>query len=108
MEYPRPLTLGVLVNEWFDTENLHPYIYSMAHRFNDVHHINCTCHVSSRALAVIIDDDLIARVFPYEYINEKVQKDWMITLEASDPEFFKKLREGLDDAHRRRYAAKIK
>ncbi len=106
MEHSRPLTLGILVNEWFDTENLEPYVYHLTGRFNDIYSVNCTCHRSTRALAVIIDDDLVARIFPYEAINEAME-GW-ITLHAEDPEFFKKLKEGLDDAHGKRYSTKTK
>lgn len=93
------ITLGVLVDEWF-SENMpaHYYYTGQAH-FPRVYSIGCRC-AFTRALAVILDEELEARIF-YEPAQEGKNPDWD-TLRPEDPEFFKKLKDGISKCHERR------
>jgi hypothetical protein len=96
------VTLGLLVWDWFNENMPKSYVYYRSSRFDDIHSITCRCHEDQvRSLAVILDEDLIARVFVEKGLPYN-QPDWVV-IHAGDPDFFTKFKENILLAHNIRY-----
>lgn len=94
------ITFGVLVGTWFSENISDHFMYHCERpRFPTIYSVRCRCDFN-RALAVVLDVELEARIF-----NEPVQMskspDWQPII-AADPDFFVKFKNGLLECHEQR------